>query len=162
TIRRRSRTRPTVWLNPFPSIWREEPARIPIPGDAAVALARLKAKTARFLLSGLHEGFVGRVGRERVTIRSYGALEPLSREEWPYESPLSPSMYDSAHQLVLDARVTRLGEESALVGVYRKSQFVRIVYTVWLILGLSLLLGGAMWLVTGHAGDPGPGRGLLL
>jgi hypothetical protein len=149
-----------MWLNPFPSLWREEPARIAIPGDPVEMLARLRAKTARVLLSGRTEGFVGRVDPERVRIRSYGAVlnVPPDYVPGPYDEP---RLLDSGQLLVLDARVAKDGKESALVGVYRKSHFVRVVTTIWLSLALMLLAGG-LWLLTRPGSDAGAGRGLIL
>lgn len=111
-----------MWLNPFPIIWRSEPARIELPASGAAALAsareRLHGTSWR---SWFSEGVRGSIGDDSVRVRRY---RPFSRRDnW------GP---------VLEARLLYDGRTARLVGIYRSAWFVRVFHTFWF--GLMLLL----------------------
>jgi hypothetical protein len=111
-----------MWLNPFPGIWREDPARIPIPGDADGALARLRARTPRNgFRAAFKETCVGLVGTERVKIWHH---RPLSRR---------------SVLLVLDATVSHNGRAATLVGTYRRPKQLRISMSIWMVMVLLFI-----------------------
>jgi hypothetical protein len=112
------------WLNPFPAIWRADPAHIPIPGDSKAALARLRARTPRFAISPfMAEGCVGRVEPDRIKVSYYrSGSRNLS--------------------LVLDARVAHDGLDAYLTGHYRESVAARLFLTAWFGLAILFILGG--------------------
>ena len=101
-------------LNPFPVIWVSEPARIPLPGDGAAALARLRERLPRFSPRvWIHGGCLGRVTGERVRLQRYRAMR---------RNDFAP---------VLDARVVREGRGAALVGEFRAGRATRWFMSLW-------------------------------
>jgi len=126
-----------MWLNPFPDIWREDPARIPVPGDARAALARVSARTPRWtLLAWWRETCVGRVDGDRVRLRRYR----------PYRR--------SGSNIVLDAELHRDVPVSELIGVYREHRAGRAFSTFWFAFVLLMIPLSSAAAIASWSDDP--------
>ena len=103
-----------MWLNPYPIIWRTSAANIPVPGDPAAALTRLRARVVRWaVLMPFSDAFAGSVGERRIRV-------------WRYRR----RQYGTA-DVVLDARLELVGSRAQLVGEYRTSHLVRVFNSIW-------------------------------
>lgn len=126
--------------NPIQVIWREEPARIAVPGIGSIALERLRERVPRVaLFKPFRETCVGRVGTESLRLRYY---RPWNRSEY------GP---------VLDARL--VGEPSGqfLIGVYRTAWGTRIATTFMLVMvGLMFLIGTLVFIFTANGREDRP------